>query len=70
MDNNLEPTLLTIHMQSLQPDNRFRVSHNNYRQWYLHITNVQLTDKGLYMCQVNSDPMVTQTGFLDVLGEL
>ena len=31
--------------------------------------NVQTSDKGFYMCQINADPMIKQTGYLDVLGE-
>ncbi|CAG2110433.1 unnamed protein product, partial [Medioppia subpectinata] len=67
MDKNSEPTLLTIHTQSLIQDNRFRVSHNNHRQWYLHINNVQISDKGFYMCQINAEQMQSQVGYLDVL---
>ncbi|CAG2169719.1 unnamed protein product [Oppiella nova] len=67
MDKNSEPTLLTIHTQSLLQDNRFRVSHNNHRQWYLHINNVQISDKGYYMCQINAEQMQSQVGYLDVL---
>jgi hypothetical protein len=69
MDKDSEPTLLTIHTQSLLHDSRFRVSHNNYRQWYLHINNVQVSDKGYYMCQINAETMISQVGYLDVLGE-
>ena len=32
----------------------------------LHITNVQEEDRGQYMCQINTDPMMAQTGILDV----
>ncbi|KAL1420863.1 hypothetical protein MTO96_004242 [Rhipicephalus appendiculatus] len=33
----------------------------------LHIRNVQPSDKGFYMCQINTEPMITEVGFLDVL---
>ena len=36
----------------------------------LHIKDVQKEDKGFYMCQVNTDPMVSTVGFLDVVGKL
>ena len=42
-----ESTLLTIHTQTVIKDSRFRVSHNNYRQWYLHIKTVRPNDKGM-----------------------
>ena len=53
MDGNAstEPTVLTIHTQSVVKDQRFRVSHNSYRQWYLHIKSVRAQDKG-----TNIDP--------------
>ena len=35
----------------------------------LQIKDVQKEDKGFYMCQVNTDPMVSTVGFLDVVGE-
>ncbi|XP_022701816.1 lachesin-like isoform X1 [Varroa jacobsoni] len=60
-------TLLTFHTTIIAGENRLRVSHNNARQWYLHIKNVQLADKGAYMCQINSQPMINQVGYLDVL---
>ncbi|CAG2110980.1 unnamed protein product, partial [Medioppia subpectinata] len=62
-----ESTLLTIHTQTVIKDQRFRVSHNNYRQWYLHIKSVRAVDKGWYMCQINTEPMITQAGYVDVL---
>ncbi|OQR73635.1 lachesin-like, partial [Tropilaelaps mercedesae] len=59
-------TLLTFHTTIIAGENRLRVSHNNARQWYLHIRDVQLSDKGAYMCQINSQPMINQVGYLDV----
>lgn len=68
MDADSNPTLLAIHTQILLHDSRFRVSHNNHRQWYLHINNVQVADRGYYMCQINAETMISQVGYLDVLG--
>ena len=28
------------------------------KKWYLHMNSVQETDRGWYMCQINTDPMV------------
>ena len=30
---------------------------------------VEETDRGWYMCQINTDPMISQKGFLEVVGE-
>ncbi|XP_054161095.1 lachesin-like [Oppia nitens] len=60
-------TLLTVHTHTVTEDQRIRVSHNNYRQWYLHIKTVKPHDKGWYMCQINTEPMITSIGYVDVL---
>lgn len=39
------------------------------RSWVLRIKDVKETDKGWYMCQINTDPMKNQVGYLDVVGE-
>ncbi|XP_075721217.1 lachesin isoform X2 [Rhipicephalus microplus] len=60
-------TLLTYHRHIIVGEPRLRVSDNNERHWQLHIRNVQPSDKGFYMCQINTEPMITEVGFLDVL---
>ncbi|KAL2734020.1 limbic system-associated membrane protein-like isoform X1 [Vespula squamosa] len=35
--------------------------------WYLHIRDVNPSDQGYYMCQINTEPMKSQTGFLEVV---
>ncbi|XP_022248201.1 lachesin-like, partial [Limulus polyphemus] len=59
-------TLLTIDTKVITRDSRIR-STNNFRQWYLHIRNIQEDDRGYYMCQINTEPMISVRGFLDVL---
>uniref|UniRef100_A0A1I8NHV3 Ig-like domain-containing protein n=1 Tax=Musca domestica TaxID=7370 RepID=A0A1I8NHV3_MUSDO len=53
------------HMVSLNP--RLSVTHNGHNTWKLHISHVQLNDSGSYMCQVNTDPMKSQSGHLTVV---
>ncbi|XP_075150636.1 dpr-interacting protein lambda [Haematobia irritans] len=53
------------HMVSLNP--RLSVTHNGHNTWKLHVSHVQLNDSGSYMCQVNTDPMKSQSGYLDVV---
>ncbi|XP_052837439.1 protein amalgam isoform X2 [Drosophila gunungcola] len=53
------------HMVSLNP--RLTVTHNGHNTWKLHISRVQINDSGSYMCQVNTDPMKSLSGFLDVV---
>ena len=47
-------------------DPRISVSGDFMTTFNLHITNVQEEDRGQYMCQINTDPMMAQTGILDV----
>lgn len=43
------------------------VTHAENRAWTLKIRDVRETDKGWYMCQVNTDPMKSQMAYLDVV---
>nr|XP_053641189.1 neurotrimin-like isoform X1 [Cherax quadricarinatus]XP_053641190.1 neurotrimin-like isoform X1 [Cherax quadricarinatus] len=59
-------TILTIHHTIITKNPRFTLARNDHKHWYLKISDVRPSDRGMYMCQVNSDPMMSQTGFLDV----
>jgi len=49
-------------------NNRVTVSHDdNRRKWMLHIAKAQLEDSGPYMCQLNTDPMKSRMGVLNVI---
>ncbi|GAB6026375.1 hypothetical protein CHUAL_012578 [Chamberlinius hualienensis] len=58
--------ILTIHHHVITRDHRISVSDNNNRHWMLHIRNVQEHDSGYYMCQINTTPMKSQVGYLEV----
>ncbi|XP_025833290.1 neurotrimin-like [Agrilus planipennis] len=60
-------TILTIHVHVITKNNRIGVTHSEQKTWYLHIRNVKESDRGWYMCQINTDPMKSQVGFLDVV---
>ena len=47
---------------------RIRVSNHAQSSFYLHIREVQEDDKGEYMCQVNTSPMLSQAAFLHIVG--
>ena len=36
--------------------------------WQLTIKDLKPSDQGWYMCQINTDPMVSERGFLEVTG--
>ncbi|XP_068626709.1 lachesin-like [Battus philenor] len=56
-----------IHVHVITNNHRVGVSHNGQTVWNLHIKNVQEEDRGQYMCQINTDPMKSQMGYLDVV---
>lgn len=62
-------TILTIHGHVITKNHRIAVTHSDHRTWYLHIKDVRPADRGWYMCQINTDPMKSQVGYLDVVGE-
>ncbi|CRL01622.1 CLUMA_CG014425, isoform A [Clunio marinus] len=59
--------ILAIHTHMVALNPRLSVTHNGHNTWKLHISHVQLNDSGSYMCQVNTDPMISQSGHLDVV---
>lgn len=63
-------TILTIHNHVITKNNRIGVSHSEQNIWRLHIKEVRESDQGWYMCQINTDPMKSQLGYLNVVGEL
>ena len=61
--------ILTIHHHVITRIPRFSISHDKHLTWTLKIEKVTEADKGYYMCQVNTDPMVSTVGYLDVVGK-
>ena len=51
-------------------DLRYEVTILTFREengpWSLHISDVQEYDRGYYMCQVNTDPMISTSSHLEV----
>ena len=62
--------ILTIHNHVITRIPRFSISHDKHLTWTLKIEKVTEEDKGFYMCQVNTDPMVSTVGHIDVVGKL
>ncbi|KYM99871.1 Protein CEPU-1 [Cyphomyrmex costatus] len=59
-------TILTIATHVITKNHRIAVSHSDHRTWFLHIREVRESDRGWYMCQINTDPMKSQIGYLEV----
>ncbi|XP_060802364.1 lachesin isoform X2 [Amyelois transitella] len=60
-------TILTIATHVITKNHRISVTHSDRRVWFLHIHDVRQSDRGWYMCQLNTDPMKSQTAYLDVV---
>lgn len=60
-------TILTIANHVITKNHRIGVTHTERKTWHLHIRDVTESDRGAYMCQINTDPMKSQTGYLDVV---
>ncbi|CRK94267.1 CLUMA_CG007782, isoform A [Clunio marinus] len=60
-------TILSIHHNVITQNPRIVLTHNDHRSWYLHIREVEESDRGWYMCQVNTDPMRSRKGYLQVV---
>lgn len=61
-------TILTIQSHVISRSRRVGVTHGDHT-WFLHIRELRETDRGWYMCQINTDPMKSQLGYLDVVGK-
>ncbi|KAG6441244.1 lachesin [Manduca sexta] len=60
-------TILAIHTRMVTLNPRLLVTHNGHNTWMLFIYNVEPKDSGTYMCQINTDPMMSQMGHLSVV---
>lgn len=56
-----------IHQHVITHNPRVSVSHSNHVIWNLQISRVQEEDGGVYMCQINTDPMKSQIGILKIV---
>ncbi|XP_065206757.1 lachesin-like isoform X2 [Planococcus citri] len=59
--------VVTMHKHVISRIPRYSISVNNKNSWILHVTRVQQEDRGYYMCQVNTNPIMSQVGYLQVI---
>lgn len=62
-------TILTIQNHVITKNHRISITNTEKKIWQLRIRDVKESDKGWYMCQINTDPMKSQMGYLNVVGE-
>ncbi len=63
--------LLTFQHKVFRSNHKYKVhAKNNEDKWILTIRNVQPSDAGGYMCQINTNPMMAQIAFLHLKGTI
>lgn len=62
-------TILTIAGHVITKNHRVSVSHGD-GAWTLGLKEIGPSDGGRYMCQVNTEPMMSQTHQLQVVGNV
>ncbi|KFB48117.1 AGAP010221-PA-like protein [Anopheles sinensis] len=60
-------TILTIQNHVITKNKRIAITYTEKKTWQLRIKDIRETDRGWYMCQINTDPMKSQMGYLDVV---
>lgn len=61
--------ILTVQDHVVTRNPRVNVTHDGHRTWTLHLTRVNASDAGTYMCQINTFVAKSQFGVLNVVGE-
>ncbi|XP_068910343.1 lachesin-like [Tenebrio molitor] len=61
-----DQTILSLHTKVVTHNSRISVTHDNLRTWQLRIRQLKESDRGCYMCQINTSVMKIQQGCLDV----
>jgi neurotrimin len=62
-------TILSMDESVVTRNSRISVIQREGDLWQLTIKNVKPSDQGWYMCQINTDPMESQVGYLEVTGK-
>lgn len=62
-------TILTIAGHVITKNHRISVAHGD-GAWTLGLRDLGPADGGRYMCQVNTEPMMSQTHYLHVVGTI
>uniref|UniRef100_A0A6P7GT15 Zwei Ig domain protein zig-8-like n=1 Tax=Diabrotica virgifera virgifera TaxID=50390 RepID=A0A6P7GT15_DIAVI len=62
-----DQTILALHSRVITHNPRITVNHDdNLKTWQLRIRQLKESDRGCYMCQINTGEMKKQYGCIDV----
>lgn len=64
-----DQTVLALQDLVVSHNNRISISHEGMHTFRLRIKQIRESDKGCYMCQINSSPMKKEIGCIDVQGK-
>ncbi|XP_046457264.1 neurotrimin-like isoform X1 [Daphnia pulex] len=59
--------ILTVQNHVITRNPRISVSHDQHHTWNLHISSIQESDRGGYMCQINTAAAKTRVGYISVV---
>ncbi|ROT69264.1 hypothetical protein C7M84_012562, partial [Penaeus vannamei] len=59
-------TILSLQKRVVTHNTRISVTHDEHRTWNLHIKQVKESDRGCYMCQINTPVMKNGVGCIEV----
>ena len=62
-------TILTIYNSVITRNPRISLKRPAPNEWILQLQRVQPSDRGWYMCQINTDPMRQRSGYFEVVGK-
>uniref|UniRef100_A0A914QJ46 Immunoglobulin I-set domain-containing protein n=1 Tax=Panagrolaimus davidi TaxID=227884 RepID=A0A914QJ46_9BILA len=61
------PRLISFDDRIFRQRDKYEIlSRKGHDEWILKVKNVQESDIGGYICQINSNPVLTKTAFLDL----
>lgn len=64
-----DQTVLALQLRVVTHNSRYSVIHEQTNVWRLRIHSVRESDRGCYMCQINTQPLKKQIGCIDVHGK-
>ncbi|ERL92110.1 hypothetical protein D910_09431, partial [Dendroctonus ponderosae] len=61
-----DQTILSLHSKVVTHNSRIGVTHDSANTWQLRIRQLKESDRGCYVCQINTAVMKIAEGCLDV----
>ncbi|KAG4069649.1 hypothetical protein HA402_014672 [Bradysia odoriphaga] len=61
-----DQTVLALQERVVTHNERITITHEDFYTWRLRIKQLRETDRGCYMCQINTLQMIKQVGCIDV----